>query len=197
MVSGNIALSGTGMKIGTALNDRFLYDGKYQPHYGMQWILDSWSGGGPTMWASGYAGIKFFTMGLMRMAISDNGNVGIGTVAPNNYKLAVEGMIGARKVKVTAGPNWPDFVFDAAYKLPSLHDVETYITINKHLPDVPSAAEIEKDGHDLGDMNRVLLQKVEEQTLYLIDLKKENEKQQQQIDQLIEMIRQLQKSPGK
>lgn len=106
------------------------------------------------------------------MRLTADGNVGIGTKTPGSYKLAVEGIIGARKVKVTT-TSWADFVFDENYKRPSLEETEAYIKANKHLPDVPSAAEVTKDGQDLGEMNRILLQKVEELTLELIEMKKE------------------------
>ncbi|TWF40505.1 hypothetical protein FHW36_104187 [Chitinophaga polysaccharea] len=111
------------------------------------------------------------------------GNVGIGTLTPGSCKLAVEGTIGARKVKVTQG-TWADFVFQPDYTLPPLSDVEAFIKENKHLPDIPTKKEVEKEGLDLGEMNKKLLQKIEELTLYLIDLKKENTRQWQEIEQL-------------
>ncbi len=113
-----------------------------------------------------------------------NGNIGIGTDnPPSMYKLAVEGTIGARKVKVQQG-TWSDFVFHDDYKLPSLNEVETFVQQNKHLPGIPSEAEVLKDGLDVGEMNKLLLQKVEELTLYIIDLKKESQRQQEKIEQL-------------
>ncbi|WP_298731733.1 hypothetical protein [uncultured Chitinophaga sp.] len=104
--------------------------------------------------------------------ISIQGGVGIGTTSTGIHKLAVEGSIGARKIKVNP-TGWADFVFDPEYELSALEDVEEYIKANKHLPDVPSAEEVDKDGLDLGEMNKKLLQKVEELTLYMIELKKE------------------------
>ncbi|MGO4292587.1 hypothetical protein [Chitinophaga sp. RAB17] len=106
------------------------------------------------------------------LMIKANGNVGIGTIAPGPYKLAVEGTIGARKIKVTQVTPWADFVFDSDYKLPSLQEVEDFISINKHLRDIPSAAEVTKDGIDLGEINQKLLQKIEEQMLYIIEMNK-------------------------
>lgn len=193
MVGGNIALSGTGSSIGVALNDRMTYDGQFQPHYGMQWTSDSWSAAGPTMWMSAYGGMKFFSTGEVRMAISTFGNVGIGTTTPGSYKLAVEGTIGARKIKVTSTPGWADFVFEPDYKLISLEETASFIKANKHLPDVPSASEVAKDGQDLGDMNKLLLQKVEELTLHLIEINEKSKQQQVLIDQLIQTVKQQEK----
>lgn len=84
------------------------------------------------------------------------------------------GTIRATEVKVEATP-WPDFVFAPDYKLRPLHEVEQFIKQHNHLPDIPSNATVEADGIGLGEMNAKLLQKIEELTLYLIELKKENE----------------------
>ena len=107
-----------------------------------------------------------------KMRIDGNGNVGIGTASPNN-KLEVNGTIRSKKVLVEAAP-WPDYVFANDYKLRSLDEVQSFITQNHHLPEVPSAAEVEKNGIDLGNMDATLLKKVEELTLYIIALKEEN-----------------------
>ncbi len=108
-----------------------------------------------------------------RMFINYNGRVGIGTTNPQS-KLAVNGTITAKEVEVTL-TGWPDHVFAESYRLRPLDEVETYIKEHNHLPDMPSAAEVEEDGVGLGDMQAKLLQKVEELTLYVIELKKENE----------------------
>jgi len=107
------------------------------------------------------------------MVITNTGNVGIGTLYPNAYKLAVEGTLGARRIKVTQQANWADFVFHPDYKLPALNDVEQFIQKNGHLPEIPTAAEVKENGVDVGEMNKLLLQKVEEMTLYLIQQQKE------------------------
>jgi hypothetical protein len=110
--------------------------------------------------------------------------VGIGTTAPDE-KLTVKGKIHTQEVKVDLlGPLVPDYVFNDNYKLKSLKEVEDYIKINNHLPDIPSAQEIEKNGLMLAEMNMNLLKKIEELTLYLIEMKKENIKQNQEIDNL-------------
>lgn len=112
-----------------------------------------------------------------------NGNVAIGTTVPGPYKLTVEGSIGARRVKVMQG-SWADFVFQEDYKLPTLAEVEDYIKVNRHLPDVPSAKEVEKEGLDVGEMNKRLLQKVEELTLYLIEMNDRNKELEKRISKL-------------
>lgn len=118
--------------------------------------------------AGSYAGIR----------INAQGNVGIGTPLnnnPNNYKLAVNGTIGAKAVKVevsTATWIWPDYVFDTKYTLKSINELEAFINKNNHLPNVPSAKEVGKNGVDLGSMNAILLEKIEELSLYIIQQNK-------------------------
>jgi hypothetical protein len=102
-----------------------------------------------------------------------NGNVGINTTVPK-AKLAVNGDILATKVKVTQN-GWPDYVFGKDYHLPRISELEQYILKHQHLPEVPSATEVTKDGLDLGDMNKRLLQKIEELSLYIIQLDKKNQ----------------------
>jgi hypothetical protein len=102
-------------------------------------------------------------------------SVGIGTSNPQ-YKLAVNGIIGAREVRVTVD-GWADFVFDPGYKLTSLNELETYVKKNKHLPNIPSARAVQEQGIGIGEMNVMLLQKIEELTLHIIN-------QQKQIDEL-------------
>jgi trimeric autotransporter adhesin len=109
-----------------------------------------------------------------KMRIKGNGNVGIGIANPNE-KLAVNGRIRSKEVLVEAA-FWPDFVFDENYKLPTLNEVEKFIATNKHLPDLPSATEVETNGQNLGDVQKKLLQKVEELTLYIIEQNKRIEK---------------------
>ncbi|MCW3462060.1 hypothetical protein [Chitinophaga nivalis] len=185
----------TNVKVGTILTDQFPYDNKVQPHYGMQWTTDSWSNLGNSFWLSAFGGMKLFTAGVPRLIINAAGNVGIGTTAPDkDFKLAVNGTIGAQRVKVTQ-QGWADFVFLPEYRLKPLTEVADFIKTHQHLPDIPSAKEVAITGVDLGEMNKKLLQKVEELTLYLIELKKENEQlkmqQVQQNKQLLERIEKL------
>ena len=99
--------------------------------------------------------------------IFDQGNFGIGTTTMGSHKLAVEGSIGAREIKVEAN-GWSDFVFENTYQLPSLKEVENHIQQKGHLKDIPSAKEVKENGIFLGEMDAKLLQKIEELTLYTI-----------------------------
>lgn len=105
------------------------------------------------------------------------------------YRLSVNGNMRARRVKVYT--TWADYVFEKDYKLPTLEEVEQHIKEKGHLQDIPSAKEVEANGIELGEMNKLLLQKIEELTLYMIDHKKENEKQSQLIKQLEEKVKEL------
>jgi len=108
------------------------------------------------------------------LSLLTNGSVGVNTLTTGTHKLAVNGSIGAREVKVETG-TWSDFVFNKDYELPTLKEVEQHILEKGHLQDIPSAAEVEKNGVYLGEMDAKLLQKIEELMLYTIQQQKEIE----------------------
>jgi hypothetical protein len=123
------------------------------------------------------------------------GNVGIGTTDTKGYTFAVNGTAIATAMTVKAYGNWPDYVFNPTYHLCPLNEVKTYIDQNQHLPDMPSAEEVVKDGINLGEMNKLLTKKVEELTLYLIEKdNKDKEKdtrlnaQQEEINRLKQQL---------
>jgi hypothetical protein len=135
------------------------------------------------------------TSNLERLTIAPGGNVGIGTANPDS-KLAVNGLIHAKEVKVDSDV-FPDYVFEPSYELLPLEAVKTYINQEHHLPEMPTALEVKREGLNLGDINRLLVKKVEELTLYLIQQREETDKQiraqQQQINQLNMRITKLTK----
>lgn len=100
------------------------------------------------------------------------------------FQINNNGNIYARQIRVNLDASWPDYVFQPNYQLMPLKDVETYIVENGHLPNVPAAAEVEADGVDLGEANRILMEKVEELTLYLIQQQKMLEQMQAELDAL-------------
>lgn len=114
------------------------------------------------------------------------GAVGIGTTNMGTYKLSVGGAIHATDVVVETG--WADYVFDRNYKLQDLSEVERQIKQDKHLPGIPSAQEVAAHGVNVGEMQAKLLAKVEELTLYMIDLKKENAELRTEVENLKKQI---------
>ena len=121
------------------------------------------------------------TAGTMLISQPTYSNVLTGRLAINvtdntkaaDYTLAVGGKAIAEAVTVQLQGTWADYVFKPGYHLPSLTDVKTYIDKNHHLPEIPSAQEVANNGINLGEMNKLLVKKVEELTLYLIEKDKE------------------------
>lgn len=116
-----------------------------------------------------------------QMTILSTGNVGIGTTNPD-ARLAVNGTIHTKEVKVDLSIPVPDYVFKPAYPLSPLKKVKAYIDKNHHLPEIPSAEQIEKEGLDLGEASAGQLKKIEELTLYLIEKDKQLNQQNQKIE---------------
>ncbi|WP_419698987.1 hypothetical protein [Mucilaginibacter sp. NFX135] len=133
------------------------------------------------------------SVGTAPLTVQASGNVGIGTTTPKEA-LSVNGNIRSKQVTVESA-NWPDYVFKKDYQLPSLQDVKAYIDQNQHLPEIPSEQQIAKEGLNLGEMNKLLMKKVEELTLYLIEKDKSIEElkssltmQQKQIEEIKKLI---------
>ncbi|MDP5202025.1 hypothetical protein [Flavobacterium sp. DG2-3] len=142
-------------------------------------------------------GMQFFTQEshvtnqTEKVRIQGNGNVGIGTINPQN-KLDVNGTIHSKEVKVDM-TGWSDFVFKKNYNLPTLEEVEKHIAEKGHLENIPNEKEVLKNGINLGEMNSKLLQKIEEMTLYIIEQNKINNKQLDQISNLKDQVDSLKK----
>lgn len=154
-------------------------------------VLRGYTGGSMIFNCEGTGNIKFTTVAdatnattiynttKVQMLITKTGNVGIGTETPDT-KLAVNGTIHSKEVVVDL-IGWPDYVFEKDYNLMTLNELEISINKNKHLPNIPSSDEIECNGLGLGDMNKKLMEKVEELTLYIIQLNKELQEVKSQI----------------
>lgn len=125
-----------------------------------------------------------------RLTINNDGTIGIGTSDTKGHRLGVNGSAVFTKAVVKQNNNWPDYVFEPKYKLPSLQEVEAFIKANKHLPEVPSAKEVAANGLDLGENQAVLLKKIEELTLYVIE-------QNKKIEHLTNEVEILKSKPGR
>ncbi len=132
--------------------------------YGMYWMYD---GFGNEMELWGKSGTLRY--GPHMLINRNTGNVAIGGENfATGYKLSVEGKVICEEVKVSMQVDWPDYVFNENYKLMPLRGLKKFINDNKHLPNIPTADDVRSSGVELGEMQRLLLEKVEELSLYII-----------------------------
>lgn len=128
--------------------------------------------------------------GNVLMCASELGGVGIGLTAGSSlatgYIFSVDGKIIAEEMRIQNSANWPDYVFEKEYDLMPLDELKASIETNKHLPNIPSASEVETDGLLVGDMQKKMMEKIEELTLYVIKLNESNKKLQEEVDALKE-----------
>ena len=119
-----------------------------------------------------------------RLTIREDGKIGIGTLNPT-HELTVNGTIRTKgEVIVDPDGSWPDRVFDDSYELMPLEELERYVLEHKHLPNVPTQAEVSEEGIEMGAMQATLLQKVEELTLHVIALQQNANRLQQENERL-------------
>ncbi|WP_407484414.1 hypothetical protein [Elizabethkingia meningoseptica] len=157
--------------------------GGNQPYHGLQYSNNGFANtflDGPVLygWSGGGLGIKKETGEWLALKWNAEGNV------------SVSNKLEAREIKVTTSPT-ADFVFEDHYKLPDLESVEKHIREKKHLPEIASATEMQKDGVNIGEFQIKLLQKIEELTLYSIEQNKQNKEQQERILKLEEEVKAL------
>ncbi|HZV70598.1 MAG TPA: hypothetical protein VFG10_13685 [Saprospiraceae bacterium] len=127
-------------------------------------------------------------MGEVSRLVLNNGGgpVQIGSaVAPSGYSLSVNGKAICEELKIQASSDWPDYVFHKAYSLRSLDELQNFITAHQHLPNIPDADTIEKNGIEVGDMQKRMMEKIEELTLYILQLEEKNKLQDIKIEALI------------
>ena len=124
------------------------------------------------------------TNGADQVFVDANGRMGIGNLPTSPHRLAVRGSIICEELKVELVADWPDYVFAKDYDLMPLQELKSFIDTHHHLPNIPKASDIQKDGFEVGEMNRKLLEKVEELTLYIIQ-------QNERIDALTQRLNEL------
>ena len=186
-VTNDFTVSGSGTDIGGSIN--ILNTSKTGTGQASRWTMYNMSGtygNSLQFWAYDNIGCTSGGMCASRLTLMDNGNIiasgkiGIGlsdaatklAASPSDELLTVNGTIHATEVKVDLTGSLADFVFHPSYKLMPLNQVEQYVKTNSHLPEIPSAAEVSKNGLSMGEMQNKLLQKVEELTLYVIEQQK-------------------------
>lgn len=133
-------------------------------------------------------GLKIKSKGGNKVLFDSKVGIGTESVSDENFNLFVEKGIRTRKLKVDQAV-WADYVFDSSYQLQPLHQVEKYIQENKHLPEVPSAAEVKKEGVDVSDNQALLLKKIEELTLYIIQQNKDMETMKKRMEELEKKVK--------
>jgi len=181
-----ISESGKGLQIVGENKNVDLHIGHNGSTHGYYWRykgVDSANNNDLELWTNNQSGTD-----LQVYNIHQDGNiqfvrsVSIGCEAVSGYKLAVNGSIRATEIKVVA--QTADFVFEPDYKLRPLDEVEVFVKENKHLPEIPSAKQMEAEGVNVAEMNKLLLQKVEELTLYTIAQKKKLSDKSEELDEL-------------
>ena len=177
--SGNVGIgnSSPNAKLDVSGRVRVVQNGEAIAIDGTDPNIGFWRNGAFHSWIGQYSNEMYIASNDKLHIDADQIAIGAVQSTANNYKLTVTGKIICEELKVELTANWPDYVFGEDYQLKPLHELKSYIATNKHLPNIPKASEVEKDGLEVGEMNRKLLEKVEELTLYIIDL-------QEQVDQL-------------
>ncbi len=158
--------------VGSGDSSMILLAEDHNATYGMYWMYDG-AGNEMELWGKSSATYN----GPHLLVKRDNGDVAIGSEFASGYKLSVDGKVICEELRVNLLADWPDYVFSNDYNLMPILDVETYINEKGHLPNIPAASEIEKSGLEVGETQRLMMEKIEELTLYIIE-------QQKQIDEL-------------
>lgn len=136
--------------------------------YGMYWMYD---GSGNQMELYGKSLSTIY--GPHLVIDRNDGDVAIGQTLASGYKLSVDGKVICEELRVNLTEDWPDYVFKPDYELLPLNKLESFVDENGHLPNIPSSDEMDESGLEVGEMQRLMMEKIEELTLYVIQQQKE------------------------
>jgi len=127
---------------------------------------------------------------VSRLVLQNSGGaIQVGSaVTPTGYAISINGRAICEELKIQASSNWPDYVFEKNYSLKSLDELRSYINQNKHLPNIPSAETIEKNGIEVGDMQKRIMEKIEELTLYILQLQEQNNQLEKEMAAVKRMV---------
>jgi len=148
--------------------------------YGMYWLYAGSGGDEMELW--GYSNGSH--LGPWFKVARGTGNVAIGDTYATGYKLSVSGKVICTEIRVNQVSTWPDYVFKKDYYLMPVEHLEEFVQANGHLPNVPPASQIEKSGMDVGEMQSLMMEKIEELSLYIIQQQKEIKELKAQLSEL-------------
>mgnify|MGYP002630683306 CR=1 FL=1 len=151
--------------------------------YGMYWLYDG-NGNDMELWGKSLSN----TYGPHFIVDRNSGNAAFGSTFATGYKLSVGGKIICEEVRVALTAAWPDYVFKKDYSLMPVEQLADFVDTHGHLPNIPSAVEMEKSGQEVGEMQRLMMEKIEELSLYIIDQDKRLTDQQKQIRELRDQL---------
>ncbi|MBB6273345.1 hypothetical protein HDF26_003805 [Pedobacter cryoconitis] len=158
---------------GTPWNGALMSFGGLNGNYDCQFSTDYGPGGGSRISFRTQNGDSNTVLWNPWNELYHAGNINKADISLVCKDLLANGNLWAKEIQVASNNPWPDYVFEPAYEKLSLTELESFVKINKRLPEIPSATEVMKDGINVGDMNAKLLKKIEELTLYVIELKHE------------------------
>ena len=145
--------------------------------YGMYWLYD-----GTTNSMKLFGKENTVIKGPHFIIKRHNGYIAIGEHFADGYRLSVDGKIMCEEVRVNLSENWPDYVFNKNYKLMPVNELDGFIKTNGHLPNIPSSSKIKSAGLEVGEMQRLMMEKIEELSLYIINQQKQIEELKVQIE---------------